>query len=126
MLDAIFGGTSSSRLFQEVREQRGLAYSVYSFTGQYADTGQVGLYVGTRAGQPRRGAGGRRRRARALPPGAGVTAEELRARQGERQGPASCSSLESTAARMNRLGSSVLAGLPLLELDELDRARSTP
>ena len=48
MLDAIFGGLSSSRLFQAVREERGLAYSVYSFAGQYADTGQIGLYVGTR------------------------------------------------------------------------------
>jgi predicted Zn-dependent peptidase len=46
VLDAIFGGLSSSRLFQAVREERGLAYSVYSFAGQYADTGQVGLYVG--------------------------------------------------------------------------------
>ena len=44
----ILGGTSSSRLFQEVREQRGLAYSVYSFTGPYAGTGQIGLYLGTR------------------------------------------------------------------------------
>ena len=49
VLDTIFGGTSSSRLFQEVREQRGLAYAVYSFTSAYQDTGQVGLYVGTRA-----------------------------------------------------------------------------
>ena len=49
MLDTIFGGTSSSRLFQEVRERRGLAYAVYSFTSAYQDTGQVGLYVGTRA-----------------------------------------------------------------------------
>ena len=49
VLDTIFGGTSSSRLFQEVRERRGLAYSVYSFTSAYSDTGQVGLYVGTRA-----------------------------------------------------------------------------
>ena len=48
MLDTILGGTSSSRLFQEVREKRGLAYAVYSFASQYADTGQVGLYVGTR------------------------------------------------------------------------------
>ena len=48
VLDAIFGGLSSSRLFQAVREERGLAYSVYSFSGQYQDTGQIGLYVGTR------------------------------------------------------------------------------
>ena len=51
VLDAIFGGLSSSRLFQAVREERGLAYSVYSFAGQYADTGQVGLYVGTTQGE---------------------------------------------------------------------------
>ena len=48
ILDTILGGSSSSRLFQEVREKRGLAYSVYSYTSQYADTGQVALYVGTR------------------------------------------------------------------------------
>src|SRR4051812_32783942 len=48
ILDAILGGLSSSRLFQAVREERGLAYSVYSFVGQYQDTGQIGLYLGTR------------------------------------------------------------------------------
>ena len=48
VLDTIFGGTSSSRLFQKVREQLGLAYAVYSFTGAYQDTGQIGLYLGTR------------------------------------------------------------------------------
>ena len=48
VLDNVFGGTSSSRLFQEVRERRGLAYAVYSFTSAYHDTGQVGLYIGTR------------------------------------------------------------------------------
>src|SRR5207244_7887265 len=48
VLDAIFGGLSSSRLFQAVREARGLAYSVYSFTAQFIDTGEIGLYVGTR------------------------------------------------------------------------------
>ncbi len=48
VLDTILGGTSSSRLFQEVREKRGLAYAVYSFTALYAGSGQVGLYVGTR------------------------------------------------------------------------------
>ena len=48
MLDAILGGSTSSRLFQEVREKRGLAYSIYSWASQYRDTGQVGIYVGTR------------------------------------------------------------------------------
>ena len=48
ILDAILGGSASSRLFQEIREKRGLAYSVYSFASQYTDTGLVGIYVGTR------------------------------------------------------------------------------
>ena len=48
MLDTILGGSTSSRLFQEVREKRGLAYAVYSYASQYVDSGQVGLYVGTR------------------------------------------------------------------------------
>src|SRR5690606_35066861 len=49
ILDAVLGGSASSRLFQEIREQRGLAYSVYTFSAQYVETGQVGLYLGTRA-----------------------------------------------------------------------------
>ena len=48
ILDAILGGSASSRLFQEIREKRGMAYAVYSFISQYAETGQVGIYVGTR------------------------------------------------------------------------------
>jgi predicted Zn-dependent peptidase len=46
VLNAALGGGMSSRLFQEVREKRGLAYSVYSFTSQHADTGLWGIYVG--------------------------------------------------------------------------------
>ena len=46
VLNAALGGGMSSRLFQEVREKRGLAYSVYSFTAQHADTGLWGVYAG--------------------------------------------------------------------------------
>jgi predicted Zn-dependent peptidase len=46
VLNAALGGGMSSRLFQEVREKRGLAYSVYSFSSQHADTGLWGVYVG--------------------------------------------------------------------------------
>src|SRR6202167_1300672 len=46
VLNPAFGGGLSSRLFQEVREKRGLAYSVYSFSAQHADTGMWGIYVG--------------------------------------------------------------------------------
>ena len=45
---AILGGSASSRLFQEIREKRGMAYAVYSFASQYTDTGLIGIYVGTR------------------------------------------------------------------------------
>ena len=117
VLDTLFGGTSSSRLFQEVRERRGLAYSVYSYTAQFSDTGQVGLYLGTRADN--------------LAPALEVVAQELTRLQRD---PASAEelerakenlkgrivlSLESTGARMNRLGSAVLTGMPLLSVDEV-------
>ena len=48
LLDSILGGSASSRLFQEIREKRGMAYAVYSFASQYTDTGLLGVYVGTR------------------------------------------------------------------------------
>lgn len=48
VLDSILGGASSSRLFQEVREKRGLVYSVYSYASLYADTGLAAIYFGSR------------------------------------------------------------------------------
>ena len=48
LLDGILGGSASSRFFQEIREKRGMAYSVYTFASQYTDTGQIGFYIGTR------------------------------------------------------------------------------
>jgi predicted Zn-dependent peptidase len=47
IFNTIIGGNMSSRLFQEIRENRGLAYSVYSFVSSYIDTGLFGVYVGT-------------------------------------------------------------------------------
>jgi len=117
VLDTIFGGTSSSRLFQEVRERRGLAYAVYSFTSAYQDTGQVGLYLGTRADNLTEAltvVGTELDRLREQP----ATAEEL-ARAKENLKGRVVLALESTGARMNRLGSEVLAGAPLLSLDEV-------
>jgi predicted Zn-dependent peptidase len=118
ILDNVLGGTSSSRLFQEVRERRGLAYSVFSFTSAYAGTGQVGLYVGTRpdnVGKALRVVADELERFRQD----GITADEL-ARSKENVKGRMLLSLESTTARMNRLGSSVLAGMPLLSVDELE------
>lgn len=47
ILSVILGGGMSSRLFQEIREKRGLVYSIYSFTQSYADAGVFGIYAGT-------------------------------------------------------------------------------
>ncbi len=117
VLDTLFGGTSSSRLFQEVRERRGLAYAVYSFSGQYADTGQIGLYIGTRADNLAAGmevVGEELARLQREP----ATADEL-ARAKENLKGRVVLSLESTGARMNLLGSNVLAGIPVLSVDEV-------
>jgi predicted Zn-dependent peptidase len=116
VLDNVFGGTSSSRLFQEVRERRGLAYAVYSFTSAYQDTGQVGLYLGTRPDNIAEGlavVATELARLREEP----ATAEEL-ARAKENLKGRVVLALESTGARMNRLGSELLAEMPLLSLDE--------
>src|SRR5205807_1203011 len=116
VLDTIFGGTSSSRLFQEIRERRGLAYAVYSFTSAYQDTGQVGLYLGTRAEnltEAMEVVGSELARLRK----SAATDEEL-ARAKENLKGRVVLALESTGARMNRLGSEILAGVPLLSLDE--------
>ena len=117
MLDTILGGTSSSRLFQEVREKRGLAYSVFSFTSQHARAGQVGVYVGTRpdnVGKALRVVGDELER---LLDG-GVSVDELERAKDHAKGRIVLA-LESTSARMSRLGSALLAGLPLLTLDEM-------
>jgi predicted Zn-dependent peptidase len=117
VLDNIFGGTSSSRLFQEVREQRGLAYAVYSFQSLYAGTGQVGLYLGTRPDnvtEALKVVGDQLDRLRAEP----ATEDELH-RAKENVKGRMVLALESTLARMNRLGSSILADMPLLTLDEV-------
>jgi predicted Zn-dependent peptidase len=117
VLDTILGGISSSRLFQEVREQRGLAYAVYSFTSAFHDTGQVGLYVGTRADnlvQAVSVVGTELSHLRQEP----ATNEEL-ARAKENLKGRVVLALESTGARMNRLGSEVLAGEEVEAIDEI-------
>src|SRR3954451_2797267 len=118
VLDNVLGGTSSSRLFQEVREKRGLAYSVYSFQSLYAGSGQIGLYLGTRPDNVSRALGvvaEELERFRAEP----ATAEELERSKENVKGRVLLA-LESTTARMNRLGSSVLADMPLLSVDEVE------
>jgi predicted Zn-dependent peptidase len=117
VLDNILGGTSSSRLFQEVREKRGLAYSVYTFLNHYAGTGQVGLYLGTRADNLAEAlavVGAELERVGDDP----ATPDELERSKENVKGRVVLS-LESTGTRMNRLGSSVLTDVPVLGIDEV-------
>ena len=117
VLDTILGGSTSSRLFQEVREKRGLAYAVYSYAAHYADTGQVALYVGTRPDNVQEAMdviGAELRRLH----DDGVTDAELERARDNVKGR-TVLSMESSATRMNRLGSSVLMGVPLLTVDEV-------
>jgi predicted Zn-dependent peptidase len=117
LLDAILGGSASSRLFQEIREKRGMAYAVYSFLSQYSDTGQIGIYVGTREDNL----------AAALEIAAeqidDVAAGNLRERELERakenlKGRIMLS-MESTSTRMSRLGKSLITDSELLSVDRL-------
>jgi predicted Zn-dependent peptidase len=113
----VLGGTSSSRLFQEIRERRGLAYSVFSFSSLYARTGEVGLYVGTRpdnVAQAVSAIADQLERLLADP----ATPQELDRSRENLKGRVALS-LESTTARMSRLGSSLLGGLPIYSLDEI-------
>jgi predicted Zn-dependent peptidase len=117
LLDAILGGSASSRLFQEIREKRGMAYSVYSFASQYTDTGLVGVYVGTREEN--------------LGPCLEITAEQLRdiadgnirprelARAKENLKGRIMLSMESTSNRMSRLGKSLITDTELLSFDRV-------
>ncbi len=117
VLDTVLGGTSSSRLFQEVRERRGLAYSIFSFHQSFASTGQVGIYLGTRPENVEVGMrviGEELERLRQD----GIAPDELVRAKENAQGRLVLA-LESTSARMSRLGGAVLAGLPVLSVDEM-------
>ena len=117
VLEGVLGGTSSSRLFQEVREKRGLAYSIFSFASLHAHTGEVGLYVGTRPDNLREAIATiatELERFVAEP----VSEQELTRSRENVKGRVALS-LESTAAHMNRLGSSLLGELPILSIDEI-------
>jgi predicted Zn-dependent peptidase len=117
ILDAVFGGSTSSRLFREVREKRGLAYAVGSYSQQYVDSGLIGLYVGTREENVEEACGIIGRELGSIHAD-GITDEELTRAKEHVKGRMVLSS-ESTAARMGRIGKAVLFDTPLLTLDEL-------
>jgi predicted Zn-dependent peptidase len=117
LLDAILGGSASSRLFQEIREKRGMAYAVYSFVSQYTDTGQIGVYLGTREDN--------------LEPTLAITAEQIADIAAGNLSPRELQrakenlkgrillSMESTSTRMNRLGKTLISDSELLSLDRI-------
>jgi predicted Zn-dependent peptidase len=117
VLDSIFGGSTSSRLFREVREKRGLAYSVGSYNEQYTDSGLVATYVGTREDNVEEACaiiGAELERLRTEP----VSGEELARAKENVKGRLVLSS-ESTAARMTRISRATLFDLPIDTLDEM-------
>jgi predicted Zn-dependent peptidase len=117
VLDAIFGGSTSSRLFREVREKRGLAYSVGSYNEQFTDQGLVATYVGTREDNVEEACsiiGAEMARLRSEP----VSDEELVRAKESVKGRLVLSS-ESTAARMTRISRATLFDLPIESLDEM-------
>ena len=117
VLEQAVGGGMASRLFQEVRERRGLAYSVYSYLSMHAEVGYHAVYAGTavervdevlevvRAELSRTLTGG-------------LSDEELAAAKGALTGSLILS-LEDTSSRMSRLGRAVICDLPLQSLDEI-------
>jgi predicted Zn-dependent peptidase len=117
ILDGVLGGSASSRLFQEIREKRGLAYSVYTFSSQYADTGQIGIYVGTRAENLASCLEIVAEQIEAV--AAGDVHEEEIARAKENLKGRIMLSMELTSNRMSRLGKSVITDSELLSLDRI-------
>jgi predicted Zn-dependent peptidase len=116
-LNVVFGGGMSSRLFQEIREKRGLAYSVYSFASHYADTGMFGVYVGcqptkidTVIGLCREGLTDVAER--------GITGDELARGKGQLRGGLVLG-LEDNGSRMSRLAKGELVYGELPSVGEL-------
>jgi predicted Zn-dependent peptidase len=116
-LNNVLGGGMSSRFFQEVREKRGLAYAVYSYHQGYSDAGAIKTYVGSTTGN--------------VEEAVKVIAEQLRKIQEETVSEeelyrtkqqlksSTLLALERTAARMNRVGRSVITGAELLTPEEI-------
>ena len=117
ILDAILGGSASSRLFQEIREKRGMAYAVYSFLSEYADTGQVGIYVGTREDNLAEALAIAAEQIADIA-GGGLRDSEL-ARAKENLKGRVLLSMESTSTHMNRLGKALITDTEILSLERI-------
>ncbi|WP_213816569.1 pitrilysin family protein [Glaciihabitans sp. dw_435] len=116
VMNSILGGGMSSRLFQEIREKRGLAYSVYSFSPSYSDAGLFGIYAGCSPTKVTQVSELMLSEFRRLATD-GVTQEEMRRAAGQLSG-ASALALEDSDTRMSRLGRSEITLGEFMDLDE--------
>jgi predicted Zn-dependent peptidase len=117
VLNAALGGGMSSRLFQEVREKRGLAYSVYSFSSQHADSGIWGVYAGCLPAKADEVLSICRDEIAKVISG-GLTDDELDRGKGQLRGSIVLG-LEDPSSRMSRLGKSELVYPRLEPVDEI-------
>ncbi len=117
MIDTVLGGGMSSRLFQEIREKKGLAYAVYSFHALYQDTGQMTIYAGTRPSNTEEVVRLIQAEIERMKT-EGMTAEELTRAKESIKGHLVLG-LESTRNRMTRIAKSEVTSGELLSVDEL-------
>ncbi|GAA5054193.1 putative Zn-dependent peptidase [Thermocatellispora tengchongensis] len=117
VLNSALGGGMSSRLFQEIREKRGLAYSAYSYTSQYADTGQFGIYVGCLPGKIDEVLKICREEITRIA-AEGISEIEIARGKGQMRGGLVLG-LEDTGSRMSRIGKSELVYDRLMTVDEV-------
>lgn len=116
VLNAVLGGGMSSRLFQEIREKRGLVYSTYSFTAAYADAGYFGMYAGCTPSKVRQVVELLGVELDKLAED-GITEDELRKAVGQLSGGIVLA-LEDTGSRMSRLGRAELVSGEFQDIDE--------
>jgi len=116
VVNTALGGGMSSRLFQEIREKRGLAYTAYSYHAQYAEVGLFSAYCGTSAAKATTVVGLIREQLDAMRDG-GLTAEEFERAKAHVKG-STVLSLEDTGGRMSRLGKSEIAHGEILTVEE--------
>ena len=116
VLNTVLGGGMSSRLFQEIREKRGLAYSTYSFNQGYSDAGVFGLYAGCSPAKAREVAELMLAELQKVAT-EGITAAELELAFGNVSGGLALK-FESTQARMSRLSGTELSTGEFVPLDE--------
>jgi predicted Zn-dependent peptidase len=117
VLSAALGGGMSSRLFQRIREERGLAYSVYSFTGGYADCGLFGVYAGCQPGKADEVLALMTEELDAAA-GGSLSDTEIERGKGQLRGGIVLG-LEDSGSRMTRIGKSELVYGEILGVDEL-------